>query len=360
MPGELDAVQTLALQAVLVLTALLAASVCYTLGHRLVGLWTERRRALRRSKYQEQALLLSAGELSPVQFVRGLPRRDHLLAEDLLVEIATKFSGEVRGVLADAFVALGAVDRNRKRTGSRLWWVRADAARRLGLMGAPAVTRTLRALLKDPNAEVRIAAARAMIELGRGEWLSDLILSLDEENTFSALRLADVIMEAGPQASGALIGYLSTGRQPRRIAIAVEILGDMRAHEAEPVIQHLLVDSDSVDVRAACCRALGRFESPLALEILSRCLCDPSWVVRSQAVQALGQIGDPAAIPWVEPLLAAPEPWLVAAAAKALYRMGPLGEQALHRAPDTEGTLLGQVVQEVLQPGLQGGGARWR
>lgn len=351
MPEWMSGLLEIALLSVLGLSALLVAAVLYTLMHRILSIWRDWRRMRRRSVYYEQAELLAAGEVPPREFVRAVHRRDYVAAEDLLLEVTAKFTGEVRTTLSEAFVALGAVERNRKRCHSRLWWERADAARRLGLMAEPNACRSLHALLKDPNVEVRIAAARALIGLGSGEWLAALIDTFDEETPFSTLRLADVVLEAGPAAVPALIAYVQKAEQPRGAAVAIDILGDMRAHEAEPVIRQALLRSPSVEVRAACCRALGRIESPDAVDALLAQLEDPAWVVRSQAVRALGQIGDPEPVPHIVPLLQADQPWLIYNAALALWRMGPAGLQALYdEMPmnNAQEGLLGQIIIEIV------------
>lgn len=350
MSAWMSGMLKIALSAVLGLSTLLAAAVLYTLGHRVMATLADRRRMRRRSLYAEQVDLLAAGELTPEQFVRGVRPRDTRHVENLLLAVAAKFTGEVRTLLSEAFVRLGAVERNRRRTGAWVWWDRADAARRLGLMGDPSVRSTLHGLLKDANVEVRIAAARALIEMGNLQWLTDLIGTFDEENPFSTLRLADVVLEAGQQAIPALIDYLGKARQPRGAAVAIDILGDMRALEAEPTIRHTLLVAQSIEVRAACCRALGRIESPDAVDALTAQLEDPSWVVRAQAVRALGLIGDPAALPAVAPLLRSGHPWLLYNAAAALYQMGAPGQLTLHQAlesHDPADRLLAEIIVEV-------------
>lgn len=313
---------------ILVLAGLLGLLALFILLHRLVADLWERRRESRRAHYEEPVALLVAGGLEPLEFLRLVERCDYGLVDELLLEYAAKFGPEVRSHLAPVFDGLGAVARNRRQTTSRLWWRRAEGAKRLGLLGDPGVARSLRLLLRNPNAEVRIAAARALIELGITQWNEDVIQSLADPHTFSSLRIADVVLDAGQSAVTGLIRFLEGGAPPAGRAVALNILGDMRAVEATPVIQAELL-SPWPEVRAAACRALGRLENPGAVDQLVGALSDPRWEVRGQAVRALGAIGDPVAIPHLLPLLQEPELWTVYRSALTLAEMGPEGERAV-------------------------------
>jgi hypothetical protein len=349
MQGVGDIFVSAAVVSELVLGGLLLCTVLAIVLHRLARLWLDTDVARRRSRYDESAALLVAGEMDSLTLTRLVAPRDHKLVEDLLAEYAEKFSGEVHQSLAEAFVGIGAVARNRARARSRFWWVRAGAAHRLGLMGYPPVTRALRPLLADRHLEVRLAAARSLVELGADKMIGDLAGSLAEPDLFSGLRLADVILDAGHGAVPSLIRFVCTSPVARGVALALDILGDMRAVEATEVIGNALQHSPSLEVRAAACRALGRMESPEAVPLLCRALHDATWEVRGQAVQALGRMADPAALPMILPFLEEASPWVVYNAAVALGSMGPEGMDALRRAHGRPGTpLRALILEEVL------------
>ncbi|MDF2626765.1 MAG: lyase domain protein repeat-containing protein [Symbiobacteriaceae bacterium] len=351
-----------ALLAVYSLAILLLIMVAYTILHRFLSLWQEGYAARRRARLEEAVAMLVAEETDPVRFLRQLPRADYTYAEELLLEYAAKFGPEVRSRLAPVFDATGALQRNRRRTRSRKWWRRADGARRFGLMGDANVSRFLRPLLRDGNVEVRMAAGRSLLELGATDWIDDLVQTLADPNLLSTLRIADVILGAGAQAVPSLVDFISANPGARGVTTALEILGDMRAVAASPVIAGPLQTSSSADVRAAACRALGRLETPDAVELLVSALDDEAWEVRAQALRALGRIGDPTAAPAVFRLLAGENPWVIFNAATALAAMGPdvhlQLEEAYRRRLATEAgapSMLTRVLGEVLSPYLPEG-----
>lgn len=317
-----------ALVAIAALSALVAILALFIVLHRMWNAATEQRQRSRQNRYEEPIALLVAGELEALPFVRLVRSSDRALVEGLLLEYAGKFHPGSRRGLGPVFGALGAVQRSRKQLRSRYWWRRAHAARQLGLMGDPTVSRSLSLLLRDARTEVRLAAARALVELGTDHWIDELLEALDQPDVYSNLRIADVILGAGPAAVPALTRFVAAGPDPRGAAVALNMLGDLRAPEAAPVVTATL-SSPSKEVRAAACKALGRLESPGAVGQLCRALEDPAWEVRNQAVRALGSIADAEAIPAVVPLLREEHVWSVYRAAEALTLMGEAGVVAL-------------------------------
>jgi HEAT repeat protein len=113
-----------------------------------------------------------------------------------------------------------------------------------------------------------------------------------------------------------------------RIA-AVQFLGRVAARElAEPLVARLS-DPDS-DVRQAAALALGQVRDPVAIEPLVVLLADTEPAVRHAAVASLEQINrrwvrsDAAqrAFPRLEALCRDPQPWIAAAAQKAVAILG--------------------------------------
>lgn len=109
---------------------------------------------------------------------------------------------------------------------------------------------------------------------------------------------------------------------PELRARAAQLLGDLDERAAAPNIIPLLSAADS-GVRVAAARALGRLQARAAApQLLELAQSDPSRLVRSWAVEALGRIGDPVTTGPVVALLADPEWWVRRAAARALGRAG--------------------------------------
>jgi HEAT repeat protein len=153
------------------------------------------------------------------------------------------------------------------------------------------------AALDDPDAQVRCAAAQALQERADPAHLPQFLTLLEDEHF--GLRLT-------------AIQYL------RRIS---------NPAIAQALVAHL-ADSDS-DVRVAAAQALGSVRDLAVLEPLILSLADEEPAVRHAAAAALEEI-DPRwvrhdavqrAIPRLEALRADPQPWIAAAAEKALQKI---------------------------------------
>jgi HEAT repeat protein len=317
------------------LVALVVIATVFLLLYGAVSELVVRRRAIRLRPYQDLADLMALGEVGATTFVRATRPRARRQIEAMLAEIADHFTGEVTEHLTEAFVALGAVDRAIKQAGAFFWWQRAQAARRLGMYRSRgrAVTHALNRLLQDRHPEVRMAAARALVELHAHDLLPEIVGTMADVQTFSVLRMADIILEAGPPAIPALIAFLRRPAPVRAHAVALEQLGALRALEAEELICAAL-KSPEKDLRASACRALGAIESLAAEEALIAALTDPAWEVRAQAAKALGAIGDPEAVPHLLPLLKESEWWVLYHTARSLVALGQVGAVAEALARD--------------------------
>lgn len=128
-------------------------------------------------------------------------------------------------------------------------------------------------LIRDPEPTLRAAAARALAELGPSA------------------------RSAGPALAHALEDPDAEARRAAAVA-----LGHVGAHEAIPALRGALRRGE-----AEAARALGQLSAREAREDLITALDDPR--VGAVAAEALGAIGDPAAIPAIEAWLArAPAP----------------------------------------------------
>lgn len=334
----------------LLLALLVFGLVAATLLYRFLLFLRELVRGARLRRYEALVEGLVVGDLELERFFREVPAGDRQLVESMLLELAGKFTGEVRDLLQHAFVGLGSVPRAVKQTRSPFWFRRATAAVRLEMMGhkGRSVTHSLRAMLADPEPEVQVAAARALVDLQAHDMLPDIVSTLSRVETYSVLRMADILMEAGQASVPALMAFLRQPAPPRAHSVALEQLGALRAVEAEGLIRECLT-SPSMEIRAAACRAMGRIQSLEAVTALIDALRDEAWQVRGQASRALGEIGDPVAVEPLLPLLGESHWWTVYNTARSLAQLGATAEleKALAGAPDPSGTLP-SILREVL------------
>jgi HEAT repeat protein len=166
--------------------------------------------------------------------------------------------------------------------------VRLALAAVLGRIGRPSDATLVEWLLKDPSAGVRRAAVQALGRLEHGTASESLRLALADESP--AVRIA-----------------------------AARALGHSKSPRALADLERLADDEDA-RVRAAAMRAIGeraaRADAPdaaSALALLDSSLADEGAVALA-ALEALGEVGGPAAVAAARRLLAREDPELVQAA----------------------------------------------
>ena len=118
---------------------------------------------------------------------------------------------------------------------------------------------------------------------------------------------------------------------------AIEALGRLGSPQAIPALLECLTDPDT-DVRWRAVEALGRLGSPQAVPAILERLTDLDTVVRRKAAQALGQLGSPQAIPAILERLTDQDADVRWSAAEALGRLGNLQAvpALLERLKDTD------------------------
>ncbi len=144
-----------------------------------------------------------------------------------------------------------------RRLGDSEETVVTHAAQALGKIGDPKAIPALLAIFKDQRTEndVRISTAGAMANLGRNEGLNYLLAMVKSPNPDDRGRAAYELGDIQTAtAYGPLVSLLSDGTASVRI-FAVQGLGDLRDPRAIPAVRKLLNDPDS-GVKEHAARAL--------------------------------------------------------------------------------------------------------
>lgn len=166
----------------------------------------------------------------------------------------------------------------------------------------------LAATVKNPASEpiIQLAACDLLGRLGdsyrrSAEAVADLFGRTDKHEVLWESAKALALMNAGHIAE-LLLSHLESADSGRGAAAAWTLgrLGDPSS--VEPLRAVLRNSGAHHDVRAHAAEALGVLESRDALIDLVAALQDPSAEVRYWAAYALGQIGDPGALPALEQL----------------------------------------------------------
>lgn len=327
---------------------LVFAAVVIGLGVLAVTVWlvystwlarVERRLAHRKGLYRDVVAGMAQREralLEPeLHNLRTL--RDFEALEALLEEQARGLT-ERPSWLLDAYDRLGLVDKyvGRLRT-ARRWRERAFAAELLGRVGnakaVPALIATIQAT-RSEDADVREIALRALARIADPRAVEPLVEALQQAESWLAPRIADILVRHGDAVVDPMLRFLQgTARHPAR-AWAANILGELKAQRAFPVLVITLRDLDD-EVRAKSAGALGRLGDRRAVTyLLEHLLSDPAPFVRARIAGALGQFADADVIDRLVRALGDPAWWVRMRSVEALEQIGPAAEEPLLVALD--------------------------
>jgi HEAT repeat protein len=202
-------------------------------------------------------------------------------------------------------------------------------------------------LMQDPVPEVRIRAAKALGNIGGLEAVESLLGALRDTNRWSTLRIADILSGLGQAAVAPLLQEFPRLPPLARVP-AIDILGRLRSPEAVPLLVSLLADADE-NARARAAHSLGVVGDPRAAPDLMRALEDPAWPVRAMAAKGLGMLAGTEGIGALEAALADREWWVRSNAADALRQKGEPGHRALVRLLDGPDMYAAQKAAWMLQ-----------
>ncbi len=268
----------------------------------------------------------AALQLAPFQ------HRGRLMAETLL-EVLGLVRGAERDTLIAAMVEAGVDDRLRARLkrGSRTG--RLAAVEALSAFPSDDTRIALRALYvatRDP--EVRIAAARTLIDLGDPPRVLDMVRDRGSQAAAASLLYAPVLRRlaiGAPDEALAALTEPDLGVGAR--AVLIDAVGASGDYRALPTLS-LLAVAPEVVLRVAALRALGAMGHPGAAGIIATALSDEAWDVRAEAAVVAGKIGTTSLVPALAGLLDDPVWWVRFRAADALARLGREGIETLRIA----------------------------
>lgn len=258
----------------------------------------------------------------------GLGPHDTRLIGPLVRGLVDSIAGDDRGTLIDLLQRFGVVrdDIERLRRGKPEQ--RLQAAMTLGYFGTPEVMAALDAALGDPNIEVRVAAANALLKSDQPVDLGRILEWFEHSRGGFPRSLRNLFVELARRDPESFLPHLDTAPVPALTAL-IYALGHVQEFDILAKLMRIGVDHASKDVRAETMRALGLIGHPASAPAISRGLADPAWEVRTQAAIAAGRIRLPRLIETLSALMDDTEWWVRFRAAEALGKMGDEGAQAL-------------------------------
>lgn len=238
---------------------------------------------------------------------------------------------------------------------SRDWRRRAEAALELGALRRTEALPELLRLLRDPSSVVRIAATRALCDIGSPETIRPILEAIPVSTRWAISDAVEFVVSFGDLAAPALLQTLvESPSRPARLA-AIEALGEFAYAGAYDAIETALEDPD-LEFRVTATRALGRIGGAKIFSGLGRAMKDPAWQVRAAAARALGSYRDPRAVALLETGLIDPAWWVRLNSAEGLSRQEARGQETLRKNLKNTDTFARDVAAQMLQ-NLQPGGA---
>ncbi|MBX7199210.1 MAG: HEAT repeat domain-containing protein [Rhodospirillaceae bacterium] len=325
----------------LALTSIAALLMLFV--RRVIIMRIDRANAQRRRELQDMVYgaLDDPGKLSP----RPLSARDQRLLLAVVSEMLRAVDGEMRDQLKDILARHIRLDRLLYGLKHGLPVDRAKIAARLFWSAAPEVHDALRAALDDPEPEVVLAAAGALMAAGQRIDLQTLTPKLEARRMLGNRAVRDLFRKLAPDNGAALFAFLDDPN-PAVVVLAIDALARARSAAALKRLRAAAQTHPSVDVRAAAVRSLGNAQDHNAVGVVTAALSDAAWEVRAQAAIAAGRIGDAAALTQLAKLVHDANWWVRLRAAQALTRLGPDGIAAL-QAVSGDGEA-GRLVEFVL------------
>ncbi len=321
------------------LTSLLlsGASLCVVAGlivHRAIEHRHRKNTERRRRQIEARFLGYLDGTFDGAQLAAAA-KSDVILATEVGLSLADLVRGRDYERLIAILEAVGVGGRLRVNAAHGTRAGRVVAATRLRHFRNEASLDTLRRALDDRDAEVRLAAAQSLAEIGALPSVPELLVKLHVGTGEQSQLLRHIFRRLVHRQRGALVELLAGKPHPLAKELALDALG----HSGDyTVLAPIMAASEAADIelRAAAFRALANLGHPSALPAVTRGLVDASWVVRTQAAVAAGRIGLVDLVPQLVKLMADPVWWVRFRAGEALMALGAAGEAAV--VATSEGT----------------------
>ena len=234
-----------------------------------------------------------AEELRPA-FMR-MDAAQRPVAAVLIGNIMTQASPYQKGQLRDALEEAGIVELGHRGTRRFSPWRRALACEMLGKIGAPRSEPVLLERLKDRRPEVRMAAVRALGDIGSADAVPALGEAFLERRVAPTDVINDALRKIGGEAGTVFERGLVTTDPAVRVSscFGLAALAGQRRGAVWRLAEVLALDSD-IRVRAGAAAALGIAGGDEVPDSLLAAANDPELAVRRAAVKALGSFDDPA------------------------------------------------------------------
>ncbi|MFC1513686.1 HEAT repeat domain-containing protein [candidate division KSB1 bacterium] len=183
---------------------------------------------------------------------------------------------------------------------SKKKWERAYGAHFLGLMGYQKAESKLLELIYDPSPVVYLNAFEALHHLGSDKNLTKIIKNALTDKRIGNTKVIEILLSYGSKIDNILIDLLKKDDvSDFNKRIIVDILAERIVLDSSFVILDLAGKTSDRELKIGCIKALGILSEPDSLDFLIHNLESTDLIIRTQALRAIGNIGDDSAIPQI-------------------------------------------------------------
>ena len=212
----------------------------------------------------------------------------------ILLDYSRYLVGETRARLILLFHELGYVMKEMDLLQSRKWWIRAEAARNLAMMGARVATKPLLRATVDPHPDVRTEAIQALFDLMQEDALPQLLPLLKNISQWMAIRLSGNILKLKGRAIPSMLDGLERREHSVQLLL-IDLLGEIKDLRAYDQMEAMTAEGDP-KVRVAALVALGKLGDARGEAHLIKALTDPDPAIRLGAATGLKHLASPSSV----------------------------------------------------------------
>ncbi|MFC1651212.1 HEAT repeat domain-containing protein [Candidatus Latescibacterota bacterium] len=247
--------------------------------------------------------------------------------ENFLVDIEGKDNDRIIQMLWE----LKFFDHLMKALNNKNVWIKAYSAHFLGLMKYVPAENKLTELTYDTNPIVSISAFDALHKLGSHRDIRRIIKDVLNNADLSYTRISEIISGYGAETDAILVSLLDDDEViDSAKTLLINVITSKNIPESLPIIKKLIYWTKSRELIIGCIKAIAAFGDSDFIPFIQTQMFSSDWIIRSQAVKALGEIGSSSVIPAIRKIIVEDtEFWVRLYGAQALWDFGQEGVNAL-------------------------------